>query len=56
MPPNAAVTAKEEVKIDAFVGAAVMARTNAERVQRGRRGRLITAARISEEGINYRLP
>lgn len=54
-PPNAAVTAKEEVK-DAVVGAAVTARTNAARVQRGRRGQLITEARISEEGINYGLP
>lgn len=35
-PLNAAVTAKEEVKIDAVMGAAVMARTNAERVQRER--------------------
>lgn len=55
IPPNAAVTAKEEVKID-IVGAAATARTNAERVQRGRRGQLITEARISEEGINYGLP
>lgn len=44
-PPNAAVTAKD-VKIDAVVGAAVMARTKAERVQRGRRGQLIIEARI----------
>lgn len=50
-PPNAAVTAKEE--IDAVVGAAVVARTNAERVQRGRRGQLVREARISKEGINY---
>ena len=56
IPPNAAVTAKEVVKIDAVVGAAVMARTNAERVQRGRRGQLVTEARISKEGINYGLP
>lgn len=34
-PPNAAVTAKK-VKIDAVVGAAAMARTNAKRVQRER--------------------
>lgn len=54
-PPNAAVTAKE-VKIDAVVGAAAMARTNAERVQRERKGQLITETRISEEGINYGLP
>lgn len=45
-PPNAAVTAKE-VKIDAVVGAAAMARTNAERMQRERKGQLITETRIS---------
>jgi len=56
IPPNAAVTTEEEVKIDAVVGAAVTANTNAERVQRGKRGQLLTEARISEEGINYRLP
>lgn len=55
VPSNAAVTA-EQVKIDAVVGAAAIARTNAERVQRGRRGQLITEARISEENINYGLP
>lgn len=55
-PSNAAVTAKEEVKIDAVLGAAAMARTNAERVQRERKGQLITGTRISEEGINYGLP
>lgn len=55
LPKNAAVTAKEEVKIDAVVGAAAMARTNAERVQRERKGQPITGARISEEGINYGL-
>lgn len=54
-PPNAAVTAKEEVKIDAVVGAAAKARTNAERVQRERKGQRITRTRISEEGINYGL-
>lgn len=54
-PSNAAVTAKE-VKLDTGVGEAVMASTNAERMQRGRRGQLLTQTRISEKDINYRLP
>lgn len=53
--PNAAITAKE-VKLDTGVGAAVMASINAERMQRGRRGQLLTETRISEKDINYRLP
>lgn len=55
IPSNAAVTA-EQVKIDAVVGAAAIARTNAERVKRGRRAQLIIETRISKENINYGLP